>query len=132
MLITETVRKNLADLSIGVKKTYGVDWTPAKLVGLNADFIDPHGLTWIDNLETSSGKRLDDADHPDHFKAHVQDYIKKFGVRKCEANGLVVEPEIGCLPGHHVGRTGSGQEHAAGSAVLPDAATGYRHGDHRR
>jgi hypothetical protein len=63
--------------------------------GLNADFIDRHGLTWIDNLETSSGVQLDDPNHNDHDKAYVQDYIAEFGVRKCEANALVVEPEVG-------------------------------------
>jgi hypothetical protein len=63
--------------------------------GLNADFIDRHGLTWIDNLETSSGGQLDDPNHNDHDKAYVQDYIAEFGVRKCEANALVVEPEVG-------------------------------------
>ena len=48
--------------------------------GLNADFIDRHGLTWIDNLETSSGQQLDDPDHDDHDKEYVQDYIARFGV----------------------------------------------------
>ena len=52
-------------------------------------------LTWIDNLETSSGQQLDDPDHEDHDKSYVQDYIRRFGVRKCEANALVVEPDIG-------------------------------------
>jgi len=52
-------------------------------------------LTWIDNLETSSGGNLDDPDHHDHDKRYVQDYISEFGVRKCEANALVVEPEVG-------------------------------------
>jgi hypothetical protein len=52
-------------------------------------------VTWIDNLETSSGEQLDDPDHNDHNKNHVQGYIAKFGVRKCEANALVVAPEIG-------------------------------------
>ena len=87
------MRKNLADLS------GAVGWTPKNLViirfGLDADFIDRHGLTWIDNLETSSGQLLDDPDHPDHDKSYVQDYIYRFGVRKCEANALVVEPDIG-------------------------------------
>jgi hypothetical protein len=46
-------------------------------------------------LETSSGQLLDDPDHNDHAKAYVQDYIARFGVRKCEANALVVEPEVG-------------------------------------
>jgi len=82
--ITEKMRKNLEDLS------GAVGWTPENLViirfGLNADFIDAHGLTWIDNLETSSGEQLDDPEHS---------YIAEFGVRKCEANALVVVPEIG-------------------------------------
>jgi hypothetical protein len=91
--ITETMRKNLEDLS------RAVGWSPENLViirfGLNAPFIDRHGLTWIDNLETSSGGRLDDPKHPDHKKQYVQDYIEQFGVRKCEANALVVVPEVG-------------------------------------
>src|SRR5262245_23640443 len=91
--ITEKMRKNLEDLS------GAVGWTPENLViirfGLNADFIDEHSLTWIDNLETSSGEQLDDPEHADHDKRYVQDYIAEFGVRKCEANTLVVEPEVG-------------------------------------
>ena len=91
--ITSSMHKNLEDLS------RAVGWSPDNLIitrfGLNADFIDRHGLTWIDNLETSSGGQLDDADHADHSKSYVQDYIAKFGVRKCEANALVVEPEVG-------------------------------------
>lgn len=62
---------------------------------LNADFINRHRLTWIDNLETSSGGRLDDPTHNDHDKDHVQAYIPEFGVRECEANALVVEPDVG-------------------------------------
>jgi hypothetical protein len=91
--ITEKMRKNLEDLS------GAVGWSPENLViirfGLNAEFINEHGLTWIDNLETSSGGQLDDPDHADHDKRYVQDYIAEFGVRKCEANALVVEPEVG-------------------------------------
>jgi hypothetical protein len=91
--ITDKMRKNLEDLS------GAVGWTPENLViirfGLDADFIDANSLTWIDNLETSSGEQLDDPGHADHYKSYVQDYIRQFGVRKCEANALVVEPEIG-------------------------------------
>jgi hypothetical protein len=91
--ITEMMRKNLEDLA------GAVGWRPDNLVitrfGLNADFIDRHGLTWIDNLETSSGGQLDDPGHNDHDKHYVQNYIAEFGVRKCEANALVVEPEVG-------------------------------------
>jgi hypothetical protein len=93
LLITQTLRKNLEDLS------GAVGWSPTNLVlirfGLNADFIDANDLTWIDNLETSSGGRLDDENHADHNKDYVQDYIAEFGVHKCEANALVVEPIIG-------------------------------------
>jgi hypothetical protein len=86
--IADFLRKNLADLSDAV------GWSPDNLIidrfGLNPDFIRRHRLTWIDNLETSSGERLDDPKHPDHNKDYVQSYIKKFGVRKVEANALVV------------------------------------------
>jgi hypothetical protein len=93
LLITESLRNNLDDLS------GAVGWAPDNLIitrfGLNADFIDRHGLTWIDNLETSSGLQLDDPNHNDYDKSYVQDYIRRFGARKCEANALVVAPEIG-------------------------------------
>ena len=93
LLITKTMRKNFEDLSDAI------GWSPTNLViirfGLNKDFIDQHELTWIDNLETSSGKQLDNPEHADHDKDYVQDYIAEFGVRKCEANALVVQPDIG-------------------------------------
>ena len=93
LLITQTLRKNFEDLS------KAVGWSPTNLViirfGLNEDFIDENELTWIDNLETSSGGRLDDEGHNDHNKDYVQDYIAEFGVKKCEANALVVVPDIG-------------------------------------
>jgi hypothetical protein len=101
--ITEMMRKNLDDLTRAMLTNYGIDWKvvghPANLVitrfGLNKSFIDLHRLTWIDNLETSSGKQLDDEEHPDRYKEYVDSYIKEFGVRKCEANALVVKPDIG-------------------------------------
>jgi hypothetical protein len=49
----------------------------------------------LPNLETSSGGRLDDPHHADHNKEYVQSYLAQFGVRKCEANALVVEPVVG-------------------------------------
>jgi len=96
--IADFLHKNLADLSDAVDSDGNkVDWKPDKLIidrfGLSPDFIRDHGLTWIDNLETSSGERLDDPDHEDHYKDYVQSYIKKFGIRKVEANALVVCPE---------------------------------------
>ena len=38
---------------------------------------------------------MPDKKHPDHFKPYVQDYLKRFGARKVEANALVVRPEAG-------------------------------------
>lgn len=91
--ISDFMRSNMGELSDAV------GWCPDNLIidrfGLNSDFIEQHGLTWIDNLETASGRRLDDPRHPDHGKAYVQDYLSEFGVRKVEANALVVRPEGG-------------------------------------
>jgi hypothetical protein len=92
--ISRFLHDNLSELS------GAVGWSPDSLVisrfGLNADFIERHELTWIDNLATSKGEYpLDDRRHPDHFKDYVQSYIRKFGVRKVEANALVVRPEAG-------------------------------------
>ena len=93
MAISSQIMSNLADLS------EAVDWYPTNLIidrfGLNYDFIEVNNLSWIDNLETSSGGRLDDPRHKDHLKPYVQDYLRKFGVRKVEANALVVRPVEG-------------------------------------
>ncbi len=76
-----------------------IGWRPDNLIinrfGLNADFIEEHDLTWIDNLETGSGASLDDLGHRDHEKPYVQNYIREYGVRKVEANVLVVRPDAG-------------------------------------
>jgi hypothetical protein len=91
--ISSFLRANLEELS------GAVGWRPDNLIvdrfGLDYDFIEHLSLTWIDNLETSSGKRLDDPKHPDHHKPYVQDYIRRFGVRKVEANALIVRPVEG-------------------------------------
>jgi hypothetical protein len=93
--ISDFIRSNLADIG------NAVDWYPTDLTidrfGLNYDFIEANRLTWIDNLETSSGGRLDDPRHPDHNKSYVQSYLQRFGARKVEANALVVRPEAGRL-----------------------------------
>lgn len=73
-------------------------WSPENLdvnrFGLDEEFIGDKGLIWINNLITGSGKNLADPNHPDHNKPYVQDYIKKYGVRKCEANAILkVIPE---------------------------------------
>ena len=87
LIISDTLRSNMEDLA------GAVGWSPANLIinrfGLNLDFIEEHRLTWIDNLETASGKRLDKTTHPDHDKPYVQDYIRQFEAKKVEANALV-------------------------------------------
>jgi hypothetical protein len=92
--ISEFICSNFADL------TGAVGWSPEHLIierfGLDYDFIVAQGLTWIENLETGSGKYpLNDARHPDHFKPYVQSYMRQFGARKCEANALVTRPVAG-------------------------------------
>lgn len=90
--IADSYRAMFADIS-------AVGWTPENLIidrfGINADFIEEHRLTWIDNLVTGSGKDLTDPRHPDHGKPYVQDYLRRFGARKVEANALVVAPQAG-------------------------------------
>jgi hypothetical protein len=91
--ISDFIRKNFADL------TRAVGWDPADLIidrfGLSPDFIKDNNLTWIENLETGSGGDLADPKHRDHKQYHVQEYLKKYGARKVEANALVVRPREG-------------------------------------
>lgn len=88
LLISDTLRKNFQDLSLAV------GWTPDNLVinrfGLNADFIESQVFSWVDNLESSTGRDM--ALSKDR---HIVDYIEHHGIRKCEANVLVTRPEAG-------------------------------------
>lgn len=85
--IAETIKKNIEDIEKATK------WNPENLIvdriGLTKEFIDEHGLLWIPNLKTSSKKDLSDPEHKDHNKPYVKNYIKKYGVRKCEANAVL-------------------------------------------
>jgi hypothetical protein len=89
--IPELLPKHLEEL------TSAVGWHPGNLTvdrfGLNRDFIDAHNLTWIDGLQTSSGKDLGDPKHPRHYSSFVLQYIAQFGKRKVEANALVVRQD---------------------------------------
>ncbi len=76
-------------------------WNPRNLVvdrvGLNFDFIQEHKLSWIDGLTTISGKNLADPNHK-FYKSNtygIRDYIADFGARKCEANAIVIVPQLG-------------------------------------
>jgi hypothetical protein len=91
--ISETMRKNLADLADRA------GWTPDSLIidrfGLNAEFIEAHRIPWIEGLETGSGKDLASPRHPDHKKRYVQEWLQNYGARKVEANALVINPQAG-------------------------------------
>lgn len=95
--ISEFLMKNLEDLA-DIRWSDGVTgYDPTDLTidrfGLNFDFIEANHLTWIDNLITGSKKDLASPSHPNYYLPYVQDYLAKIGVRKCEANALVVIPE---------------------------------------
>ena len=95
--ISDFLRKNLYDLS-RVKWIDGAKgYSPADLIierfGLDYDFIQENNLSWIENLITGSGKNLASESHPNHFMEYVQDYLGKYGERKCEANALVIKPD---------------------------------------
>jgi hypothetical protein len=91
--ICDSYRRHLEELA------NAVGWSPENLVierfGLNFDFIDANHLTWIDGLQTGSGKDLGNVNHRQHRAHFVQDYIRTYGSRKVEANALVVRPEAG-------------------------------------
>jgi hypothetical protein len=112
--ISDTLKRNLSQL------TEATGYDPSDLIidrfGLNYDFIEANNLTWIDNLETSSGKDLSKSyycyncrlQHHEGIlrcrkcnrKLYVQppfvrEYVARYGVRKCEANALVVAPTQG-------------------------------------
>ena len=76
-------------------------WSPANLIvkriGLSYNFIQNNNLTWVDNLLTGSGKDMSNPNH-EFYKKNVygvREYIAKYGVRKCEANAIVIVPELG-------------------------------------
>jgi hypothetical protein len=69
----------------------GTGWSPDGLIidrfGLNKEDIDRYNLTWIENLRSSSGR------NPNWKRRDVQEYVRKFGVRKCESNALFKNDE---------------------------------------
>ena len=99
--ISRDIRSNLEDLLPAFRATYPEhEWFDLDAVhidrfGLNADFIKKHKLSWTENLVTGSGKDLADPAHGIHFNRDVQDYIKRFGERKVEADALVTRAPAG-------------------------------------
>lgn len=54
-------------------------------VAITADFIGEHGIDWIDNLKSSTGRERQASDGE-----FVAEYLETYGRRKVEANSLVV------------------------------------------
>ncbi len=97
--IGDTLAKNLEDIQEGYYEGGGKLWNPSALIfdrfGLNQEFIEENELSWIENLETSSGLSLADPSHRFHHLPEVQTWLSEIGERKVEANALVVAPEAG-------------------------------------
>jgi len=87
LAISDFLRENLIDIA------KGTGWLPSKLIidrfGLNYDFIMSNNLSWIDNLVSGTGKQ------PDMNNPIVKTYVEEFGIRKVEANAIVVKPDAG-------------------------------------
>ena len=83
--MSEIFRKGLNDLHGATK------WDSSNLIidrfGLNKEDVDKYNLMWIDNLKSGSGR------DPDYRRKDVQEYIRKFGERKCESNTLLRNEE---------------------------------------
>lgn len=96
--ISDFIRKNLYDLKDIQWEDGTSGYNPKNLIidrfGLNYEFIIENNFTWIDNLITGSGKNLASLGHKNHYMPYVQDYLDKVGERKCEANSIVVLPDV--------------------------------------
>lgn len=96
--ISEFIKKNLFDLKDIEWEDGTTGFDPKNLIidrfGLNYDFIEQNGFTWIDNLITGSGRNLASPSHRNFNMPYVQEYLETIGERKCEANAIVVLPDI--------------------------------------
>lgn len=96
--ISDFIRKNLYDITDIIWDDGTEGYNPCDLVidrfGLNYDFIEKHNLTWIDNLITGSKRNLASPTHKNNHMNYVQDYLRKYGARKCEANAILPKPDI--------------------------------------
>lgn len=94
--IADTIKSNLTDVKDIVWLNGETGYDPKNLiikrVGIKLDFIKKHNLPWIDNLITTNKKGISLASptHKNHYMPYVQDYLHKIGVRKCEANAVVL------------------------------------------
>lgn len=102
LVIVNGLHDNIDDLKDSHFRDGSGGYDPKNLIidhfGLHKDQVDEYGFVWIDNLITSTKKKINDlADprHNDHKKFYVQNYIKRYGVHKCEANALVTNIPLG-------------------------------------
>jgi hypothetical protein len=97
--ISDFLRSNLEDIKDIVWEDGTEGYDPVDLeikrFGLDYDFIIENKLTWIENLITGSKKNLADPKHKNFHLEYVQSYIKKYGIRKVEANAIVKDPKLG-------------------------------------
>lgn len=99
--MSRVLRANLEDVELAFKKhfpqyrAFDIGAIQIERFGLNADFIEQHGLTWTEGLITASGKDLGDPSHKKNGDHDIQAYIKRFGQRKVEADALVTRPQAG-------------------------------------
>lgn len=99
--ISETMRENLRQLA-DVRWRDGVEgFDPKNLTierfGLNYDFIIKNDYSWIENLVTGAKTGVNDLSNPghtNHYLPYVQNYLRDYGARKCEANATVTTPVI--------------------------------------
>lgn len=110
--IIDKLRGNLEGVSNSNWTDGACGYDPKNLMidpfGLKYDFIIANKLTWIDNLFTArkgrylakvvdgkivQGKTEKGKPHPNFHLPYVQNYLKKYGVRKCEANALIIIPD---------------------------------------
>lgn len=111
--ISDTLRANLEQVRL-VQWEDGIDgYDPVDLeihrFGLNYDFIIKNNYTWIDNLVSQGGElarivngrvvaglktkgKHAGEEHQNFKLPYLQNYVKDYGVRKCEANAIVTTP----------------------------------------
>ena len=97
--ISDFLRTNLKQVE-GIRwesgeEGYNPDNLKIQRFGLDYDFIIENELIWVNNLITGSGKNLASPSHKNHRMDYVQNYLKEYGVRKCEANAILKVKKAG-------------------------------------
>lgn len=96
--IFNNLRKNFADVKHVLWSDGTTGYDPKNLIikrfTLTETQIKDLKLPWINNLRTGSKKGLDlaDSSHKNYNEPWVQDWLRKIGPRKVEANALMTHP----------------------------------------